>query len=739
MTKPSCPYVNVAFPNRLRGLFTYALPAQLQAPLRLGHCVEVNFRNKIQPAYVLQWLNETPLLQVKPILKIFSEQNLGNDLIQIIHWMAEYYFCDLAESFHVLNKFLISQNEPNTKRSKIVKSTVPSIRITMDDLSSVQYNAVQYLQNFSEGVPLKQYLDATGLTHSQLLRLKEKALIQIDFQEKRPDYYAKLPQSIHPRSHLNPDQQLVLDNLQKKIDSQKFHTVLLHGVTASGKTEIYIHSIQHLLQKNKTAICLVPEIALTPQLLYRFKDFFKNELVVIHSRLSQNERNRSLKQIYSGEVRIVMGTRSAVFAPLSNLGLIILDEEHDPSYKQSDQQPRYHAREVAIMRAKFSGATVILGSATPSLESYYNVKNNKFSLLELKSRADQRPFPAIEVLDMKEERQRGNWGIFSEKLLQRIEQNFLNHEQVLILLNRRGFSPFIKCKDCGNIVFCPACQITLTYHSSDRTLKCHYCNYTREAPSSCPQCLGKDILFKGVGIQKVELELKERFPLLKILRLDRDITRRRGSEVTIFEQFKSGQADLLLGTQMVAKGFDFPNITLVGVVSADVGLHLPDFRAQEKIFQLLTQVAGRGGRGMKSGEVIIQTYSPQDDSIQFAKEYNYQGFYEQEISRRDALHYPPFYHLLLLSFLGPHEKTLWETAKTVATRIQQDQAVLSQIETLGPAPFPIFKIRNQFRIMLLFKSPAVKNLKKIVRWMAMMKPLHPGIKMHLEIDPLSLY
>ncbi|MCB0298101.1 MAG: primosomal protein N', partial [Calditrichaeota bacterium] len=444
-------------------------------------------------------------------------------------------------------------------------------------------------------------------------------------------------------------------------------TFLLHGITGSGKTQIYIELIQRVLQENKQAIVLIPEIVLTPQTMARFYHYFPEQVAVVHSRISAGERLEVLQKVREGKVGVVIGPRSAVFAPFRNLGIIIIDEEHEGSYKQSDALPRYHAREVALYRAYLNKIPVVLGSATPSLESLYNAKTGKYTYYHLDSRVSDRNLPRIQLVDFKEEwRKSGEFQMFSENLLLKLEARLLVKEQVMLLQNRRGFSPYIQCQECGYVEHCPNCDITLTYHAAGRNLRCHYCGYATPAPDLCPQCKGFHILYKGVGTQKIEEEAQARFPHARLLRMDQDTTRRKDDHSRILEKFRRYQADVLIGTKMIAKGLDFERVTLVGIMNADQGLQFPDFRATEKVFQLLVQAAGRAGRGGYSGEVVIQTFDPQHYIFKFLNSHDYNRFYEREMETRKGLNYPPFSRLCLVRVIGDAEDRVYHYAQEIA-------------------------------------------------------------------------
>ncbi|MDZ7721614.1 MAG: primosomal protein N' [candidate division KSB1 bacterium] len=549
---------------------------------------------------------------------------------------------------------------------------------------------------------------ATGVNRSSLKSLLEKGYISEEKREVLRDYYDQMQVEKPVDLTLNSDQQQSLSTLKSALDTGSFQTLLLYGVTGSGKTQVYIEALHHALKKGKTAIVMVPEIALTPQTVRRFRAHFGDKVAVFHSRMSAGERYDSWRKTWEGEHTVVIGPRSAIFAPLRNVGLIVIDEEHEPSYKQTDQSPRYHARDVAVMRAVLENAVCLLGSATPSVESYYNVHSGKYNLLQLPQRIDNVPMPEVRIVDMKREPRiigRTDPIIFSRMLREKIEEKLNKGEQIILFLNRRGFATLFKCKDCGYLAKCEHCDITLTYHLRGQLLKCHYCGYTRKSPDTCPECNGTDVFLRGIGTQRVEEELHTLFPGVDCLRMDVDTTRGRRAHDKVLARFASGQYPILLGTQMVAKGLDFPNVTLVGVISADTELLFPDFRSAERTFQLLTQVAGRAGRKDKLGQVIIQTFSPDHYSLQYAKKHDYDNFFKSELFDRRKLNYPPYSRVINVLFRGEDEAKVEQTAVRVAEYIPAHES----FRMLGPAPAPLSRIQNNYRWQILLMGEKEKD------------------------------
>ncbi|SDI67426.1 primosomal protein N' [Natribacillus halophilus] len=512
------------------------------------------------------------------------------------------------------------------------------------------------------------------------------------------------------KATLTADQSHVLTQVEEKMAHSQATPMLLHGVTGSGKTEIYLQAIDQVIREGQEAIVLVPEISLTPQMVGRFKRRFGANVAVLHSALSVGERFDEWKKIQEQNVQVAVGARSAVFAPFTNLGLIVIDEEHESTYKQ-EEHPRYHAREVALWRSEYHSCPVLMGSATPSMESYARAAKGVYRLLSLPERINEKPLPAIEVADMRKEMREGNRSVFSTSLLDKLRDRIEKEEQAVLFLNRRGFSTFVMCRNCGYVGMCPHCEISLTYHRRDRQLKCHYCGHEEGVYERCPACESEHIRYFGTGTQRVEEELQQLLPEARIIRMDNDTTRQKGAHERLLKQFGRGEAEILLGTQMIAKGLDFPNITLAGVLAADTLLHLPDFRAQERTFQLLTQVSGRAGRDEKAGEVIIQSYTPEHYAIELARAHDYLSFFKKELGQRKQAGYPPYFYLTLITFAHPTFETAMKAGKHAAavlrTRLGDDAIVL------GPTPSPIARIKDRYRCQCMIKykdEPALTDL-----------------------------
>jgi primosomal protein N' (replication factor Y) len=578
---------------------------------------------------------------------------------------------------------------------------------------------------------LKELEDAVKHASGAARSLARKGMVSL-----KPETVA-MKAAIRARHELNPSQQAAFQQIHACVQARRFQTFLLHGVTGSGKTEVYLTAIETALAEGRSALLMVPEIALTPQMAGQFFSRFGDRVAILHSAFTGVERTEQWRRIRSGVASVVVGTRSGVFAPVQNLGLIVVDEEHDGSYKQ-EENPRYNGRDVAIVRAQGAGACVILGSATPSLESRYNAEKGKYTLLELPGRIEARPMPHVELIDMRQEfLETRKQETFSRRLIEALGQRVESGEQTIVLLNRRGFSSFVACRSCGERVQCINCSLTLTYHKRDRRLLCHYCGYAEKVPSQCPKCASEHIYFLGIGSERVEEELHRAFPAARIARLDRDTVTGKRQYETILQDFREANYDILVGTQMIAKGHDIPNVTLVGVVAADMGLGMPDFRAAERTFQLLTQVAGRAGRGSLPGIVLVQTINPEHYAVRLAAAQDYQGFYEKELSFRRMMHYPPF--AAMANVLVRSEK------KEMAMRMSTELGYLlnpppEKLRVMGPAEAPVPRLKNEYRYQFLIKAASRKALNELLQKIRNFAVEHKwgATALVIDVDPLTL-
>ena len=582
-----------------------------------------------------------------------------------------------------------------------------------------------------------------GIDGKVLQRMTARGLISVVERDVVRDPYRGVQFEKMDHFVSTPDQSEAIRRIEGAVRRGTFQVFLLHGVTGSGKTEVYLRAIREVVKSGRGAIVLVPEIALTPQTVTRFKGHFGDRVAVLHSRLSQGERYDMWRRIREGAFGIVIGARSAVFAPVRRLGLIVVDEEHETTYKQSDTVPRYHARDAAIVRAKLSRAVILLGTATPSLETYHNAATGKYIRCALPYRIDHRPLPGVTVVDMRAERTDGNWGIFSGILREKIRERWTKGEQSILLQNRRGFSSYVQCEACGYVARCRNCNVSLTYHSVGRTLRCHYCDARHRAPAACPHCGGHRLRYKGVGTQRIEKELLTLFPNMRVLRMDVDTTRGKGAHDRILGIFERGDADVLLGTQMVAKGLDFPNVTLVGVIDADVGLNLPDFRSCERTFQLLTQVAGRAGRGDVGGEVIVQTFSPENPAVVFARDHDYASFFEREFPQRQELRYPPVSRLVSVLVLGKDEEKVKRSAEIFAQAIRRrvEDMPHGVVDVLGPAPAPLARIRRNYRWQIVLKGDTPGRLRECITAgfaSEAAEERSTGVRVTVDVDPIDV-
>ncbi|GLI06979.1 primosomal protein N' [Paenibacillus tyrfis] len=591
-----------------------------------------------------------------------------------------------------------------------------------------QKQVLAFLQEHPEPIKLTELLTKLQITAAAVKGLVERGWLRLEETEVQRDPYAS--RTFKPTSPLplTPEQQSVFERIREAAQGRTRRVFLLHGVTGSGKTEVYLQSIQSCLDQGREAIVLVPEISLTPQMVERFKGRFGNRVAVLHSRLSNGERYDEWRKIVRREVSVVIGARSAIFAPFTNIGLIIIDEEHESTYKQ-EESPKYHARDVAIARAGEHGASVVLGSATPSLESMYRASveatalatpdRPAFELLSMPSRVEGRPLPRVNIVDMREELKNGNRSMFSRALYKAIEDRLHKKEQVVLLLNRRGYATFVMCRTCGYVADCPHCDISLTYHQSSKAIRCHYCGYAERELAVCPDCGSEHIRHFGTGTQRVEEELGKLFPGIRVIRMDVDTTTEKGSHEKWLTMFRNRQADVLLGTQMVAKGLDFPYVTLVGALAADSVLNLPDFRAAERSFQLLTQVAGRAGRHELPGEVFVQTYTPEHYSIMSASKHDYMGFMRKEMLMRKLHNYPPFHRLVLITLSHEQVQLLLRAGEMLASRLkelaQTMQADGTELEVLGPVASPISRIKDRYRFQCMIKYRGETDISALVQ------------------------
>ena len=603
----------------------------------------------------------------------------------------------------------------------------------------------KFLLSINE-ISLKELMTKTNSSLSTVKALEKRGVIKIFNKEV---YRSPIKDNILPyeKPQLSPDQQYcvntILSSIKNKDEINKF---LIHGVTGSGKTEIYLHLVEEMIKEGKESIILVPEISLTPQTIERFVGRFGDQVAVLHSKLSFGERFDQWRKIKEGRVKIVVGARSAIFAPFNNLGLIIIDEEHESTYK-SNMNPKYDAIEVAEKRCQQVGAYLVKGSATPSIESYYKARQGHIKLLTLDKRINNKRLPLVKIVDMREELNSGNKSIFSRQMYDSIEENLKKGKQTILFLNRRGYSSFVSCRQCGYVVKCSECSISMTYHRKDNKLKCHYCGLAINPPNVCPVCRSKYIKYFGIGTEKVEEFTRKIFPQAIVRRMDLDTTSRKGSYESILTNMRDEKIDILIGTQMVAKGLDFKNVTLVGIIAADISLNLPDFRASERTFQLITQVAGRAGRGDFEGKVIVQTYNPEHFSISCAEKHDYIAFYNKEIAIRREFHYPPFTNIISIVMYGENNNYVNKKIKeiyNILVESMRDKGLEDLIkDIIGPFPAPLEKIKNNYRYQLLIKCPDefIEEIKSIIEWVCILNRNNldlKGVKFNIDVNPSSI-
>jgi primosomal protein N' (replication factor Y) len=662
----------------LRKEFDYAIPPDLAGRIEVGSRVKVPFGSRQVLGVVTSLIAESTHTNLRAISKVIGKQSqVTPKVLALARWIAEYYCCPVEIALKSVLPEAVRQETDGWRERLWVRALAGTGE--SPKLSSRQKDIWNVIEEWRE-LPMTELLRLTGSTAETVRRLEDKGLVTIAPQISERDPYAR--EQILPSQPLtlNPEQAVALAAIQSRVGGRVAggSTFLLHGVTGSGKTEVYLQAIASALERGLGAIVLVPEISLTPQTVERFKARFSSGrwqtlVAVLHSHLSSGERHDEWHKIRQGRARIVIGARSAIFAPVDPLGLIIVDEEHEFSYKQ-EESPRYHARDVAVVRGQMEGAVVVLGSATPSMESFYNGQRGKYTVLNLRSRVDDQRMPIVRVVDMRQAARREKGvPIFSHQLKEAILQRLERKEQVILFLNRRGWSTSLQCPQCGYVAECPNCSVTLTYHRAEQRLLCHICGHSVLAPRACPEpkCRHPGIRFSGLGTERVEDTLRKLFPHARVQRMDSDTLKRKEDYRRILGDFRAGKIDLLVGTQMIAKGLHFPNVTLVGIVHADLSLHIPDFRAGERTFQLLTQVAGRAGRGDIEGEVFVQAFTPFHPAIQYARKHDYQGFYDQEIEFREQLKYPPLARIALLMLKGRNEDKVKMTADHLRGELEQ--------------------------------------------------------------------
>lgn len=722
----------------------YSIPSTLIPLAKRGARVLVPIKSSLQKGTIIGLKEKPDVPKTLEISEVLSETPpLSEELLTLALWMARYYCAPLRK---VLKSILPPSIRDNMKHKTqlFVKpllslNELADLCVKLRAKHPLQAKALEPLLLSPKGLLLSELLEKAEISRSPVESLiKKKVLASSQVRIDRTllideEYFPTKPKSLYE------DQKVALSKIQSSLSKNSYETHLLYGVTGSGKTEIYLQAIEHALSLNKGTIFLVPEIALTSQTIERVRARFAKKIAILHHRLSAGERHDAWHKIKSGEAPIVIGARSAIFSPVLNLGLIIVDEEQEGSYKQTEDAPTYHARDVAVMRARLANATVVLGSATPSFESYTNAISGKYSLSLLKTRADAATLPTVTLVDMKQEFSKaGGFTLFSELLLQGIKKRLQIGEQVLLFLNRRGYHTSQMCLKCSHAIQCPHCDVNLTFHLGEKILACHLCDYRMVPPRACPHCHTEEPLkYKGAGTEMVEKSLHAILPEVRTLRLDADTTRHKGSHELLFKQFKAGKADVLIGTQMIAKGLHFPSVTLVGVLNADASLHLPDFRASEQVFQLITQVSGRSGRGALAGEVILQTHLPEHPIITLASKQDFEAFYHEEIQGRQCFHYPPFSHLIKLSFKGKSAENTFASAQAFRAELLKrlpSSFILHPVVPCGHA-----KVKDLYGFQFLIKAEKWGNLADVLSTLQKQEIVHKNIKLLIDVDPLSTF
>lgn len=696
--------------KRLNRTFDYKVPIELEELIMIGSTVLVPFgkSSTLEEGYVVG-IKENTTYEVKEIVKI--KHNLTEKQIELAKWMAKRYFCNISDCI----KQMLTPGTKSKKAEKNVQDKTINVVYLKKDIDEIQFDIemgkiksekqkkiLQFLKN-NEGATVPEIELFTDGSRSIVKTLEKNGYVEIIEKkiERNPLANKKIEKTENLK--LTDEQQSAYNKVALNITTNSYEQFLLYGVTGSGKTEVYLQLIGKALEQDKTAIVLVPEISLTPQMIDRFiSRFNKDEIAVLHSKLSIGERYDEWNKIKEGKAKIIIGARSAIFAPTENIGIIIIDEEHDSSYK-SEAIPKYDAKEIAKKIAKENNCPLVLGSATPDLVTYYKARQRKINLLELTKRANNSKLPEVEIVDLKMELANGNRSMLSVKLHDKIEQNLKEKRQTILFLNRRGFSTFIMCRECGYTVKCKNCNISMTYHKTENKLKCHYCGYEENVVTICPECHSDKIRYFGTGTQKLEQEINKIFPEASTIRMDIDTVTKKNSHEEILNKFKDENIDILIGTQMVVKGHHFPNVTLVGVIAADSSLNIDDYRANERTFQILTQVAGRAGREQLDGNVVIQTYNPDNFSIICAQKQDYEMFYNTEIALREQLKYPPFCDIILIGFNSLSEKELIDASTKIYNYLKNNLDG-QEFNVLKPMPSPIDKIQNRYRWRIIIKG-----------------------------------
>lgn len=728
--------------EKLDKTFQYRVPDELEDVIKIGVAVDVPFGNRQISGYVVELTDEAEfdVNKIKPIIGIKAQSvAIESQLIELAGWIKDNYGSTMNQALKTvipIKKETKAVCRRNLHLAISEKDAMQKLAFFEDKHQTARARLLRELINLKE----LDYSIVTGklnVSSAVIKALTQQGIISVESTNDYRNPISHLAQKEYSIS-LNEQQQSVVDTVCQEYEHGQRNTYLLKGVTGSGKTEVYMELISYMISKGKQAIVLIPEIALTYQTVMRFYNRFGNRVSIMNSRLSAGERYDQFQRAKNGDIDIMIGPRSALFTPFSNIGIIIIDEEHENSYK-SETTPRYHAREVAIKRASMNDACVVLGSATPSVDSYYSAMCGQYKLLEMKKRVSDKKLPKCEVIDLRAELKAGNRSILSERLQELMEQRLLDKQQIMLFLNRRGVSGFMSCRECGYVVKCPHCDVSLSQHNNGKMV-CHYCGYEIPTPTVCPSCGSKYISGFRAGTQKIEMMVQRRFPNARILRMDFDTTRTKDSYEKILSAFANREADILIGTQMIVKGHDFPNVTLVGVLAADMSLHVNDFHAAERTFQLLTQAAGRAGRGQLPGNVVIQTYDPDNYAIEAAREQNYEKFYEQEIEYRQMMFYPPVWNLLLIICSSPSYEDVDKCSEDVANCLGSVITREMRVQLVGPADASISKINDIFRKVIYLKTQkydTLVELKNVVEKHIRDNSFFRNVSVQYDFNPMS--
>lgn len=719
----------------------YAIPAGMC--VKPGMRVEAPLKGKPRPGTVLEIKTHSDFAKLQPLHKMIGEDALPIDLIQLAQWMSQYYCSSLNDVLHIMLPGSVRKNIQAKQQLFVVRNkTREELKAHCESIRnrySQQAEVIDCLLTVKKGILLTELLEKAKVNRSPVETLVKNGWLAFEnvYVDRSPleeeEYFRAKPKT------LNAEQAASFAKIVQSIEKNCFETHLIHGITGSGKTEIYLQAIQKALDLGKGSLMLVPEISLTTQMIERFRSRFSEPVAILHHRLSDGERHENWKKIAKGEIKIVVGARSAVFSPIPNLGLVIVDEEHEGAYKQTDDMPCYNGRDVAVMRGKFTNSTVLLGSATPSLESYLNAKQNKYILSTLQGRADTAKLPAVTIVDMKKEFEKTKgFTPFSETLLNGIEKRFKANEQTILFLNRRGYHSSMLCTHCGKSLSCRHCDVTLTFHQSDNVLACHLCGFSLSPPpKQCPSCRADTMKYKGIGTELVEKSLKAVFPEIRTLRIDADTTRHKGSHQKLIRDFNTGKADVLIGTQMIAKGLHFPEVTLVGILNGDPGLNIPDYRASEISFQLITQVAGRSGRGVLPGEVILQTAIPENSTILHASQHDYIRFYEEEIAIRQMFQFPPFNKMTKVLFSGSDAKQTFRSAEQFRVLLIKSLPAEYVVQPVLPSGHA--RVKDRFRFQFIIRGPAILPMSHAIKKALEIHKIPSKMKVMIDVNPTSTF